>query len=583
MRVWLFALAVLCLGQEPAFAQRTLIVLDASGSMWGQIEGKPKLQIAREALRSVLAGTPADTEIGLMAYGHREKGNCADIELVVPPGKGRAGAVSEAAARMRFLGKTPLTEAVRQAAVSLRYTEEKATVVLITDGVETCQADPCALAAELAKSGVGFTAHVVGFGLSREEGRKVACLAEKTGGRYIPAGNAGELQDALRRTVSVPTRPEAAPPVTPPAATVATRAKPVIGQSFAVDWTGPAAKLDYIDIVPVGWTTFDGEFSYVYLEKGKPTQIRAPGKPGAYDMRYVWAGPNGRQALATTRIAVGDAPVALDAPASIPAGTAFSVTWKGPGRSGDYVDLVPRGSKDVAGELSYAYVESGNPVQMKAPGDAGRYDLRYVLEAPDGRKVLVTIPIEVTASVASLAFPPNAVAGGEVTIHWRGPAAAGDYLDIVPDGHKEAAGELSYAYVEQSPDGETSTLRVPGEAGRYRIRYILEAAGGRKVLADQLLVVAAAQATVSAPASVQKGAAIPVTWTGPNGGQDYIDLVPQGSRETVGELAYFYTAGAATASATLQAPDRAGRYEIRYILEAPDGRRILARAPIEVR
>ncbi|WP_284179739.1 VWA domain-containing protein [Rhabdaerophilum sp. SD176] len=583
MRLWLLALALFCLGQAPAMAQRTLIVLDASGSMWGQIEGKPKLQIARDALRSVLAGTPADAEIGLLAYGHREKGNCADIELVVPPGKGKAAAVSEAAARLKFLGKTPLTEAVRQAAVSLRYTEEKATVILITDGVETCQADPCALAEELAKAGVGFTAHVVGFGLSREEGRKVACLAEKTGGRYIPAGNAGDLQDALRRTVSVPPRPEAAPPVKLPAATIATKAKPVIGQGFAVDWTGPAAKLDYIDIVPVGWKAVDGELSYVYIEKGKPTLVRAPGKPGTYDMRYVWAGPDRRHVLATTRVTVGDTPIALDAPASVPAGTAFSVAWKGPGRPGDYVDLVRQGSKDVSGELSYAYVESGNPVQLKAPGDAGRYDLRYVLEAPDGRKVLVTVPIEVTPSVASLAFPPNAVAGGEVTVHWRGPAAAGDYLDIVPDGQKEAAGELSYAYVEQSPDGETSTLRVPGEAGRYRIRYILEAAGGRKILADQLLVVAAAQATVSAPASVQRGTAIPVSWTGPNGGQDYIDLVPQGSQETSGELTYFYTANAGQSPATLQAPDRAGRYEIRYILEAPDGRRILARTPVEIR
>ena len=39
---------------------------------------------------------------------------------------------------------------------------------------------------------------------AREEGRQVACLAETTGGRYIPANNASELQDALRKTVSVP-------------------------------------------------------------------------------------------------------------------------------------------------------------------------------------------------------------------------------------------------------------------------------------------------------------------------------------------------------------------------------------------
>ncbi len=98
-------------------------------------------------------------------------------------------------------GKTPISDAVRQAAESLRYTEEKATVILITDGLETCDADPCAVASELEKAGVDFTAHVVGFGLSSEEGKQVACLAENTGGKYISAGNAAALGEALTATV----------------------------------------------------------------------------------------------------------------------------------------------------------------------------------------------------------------------------------------------------------------------------------------------------------------------------------------------------------------------------------------------
>jgi Ca-activated chloride channel family protein len=183
-------------------ADKAIIVLDASGSMWGQIDGRPKLEIARETLASVLPTLPADLELGLMAYGHREKGNCSDIELVVPPAAGSAAAISEAAAHLRFLGKTPLTEAVRQAAQALRYTEEKATVILITDGIETCRADPCALGAELEQGGVDFTAHVVGFGLSKEEGRQVACLADNTGGRYIEASDAGSLGEALKETVA---------------------------------------------------------------------------------------------------------------------------------------------------------------------------------------------------------------------------------------------------------------------------------------------------------------------------------------------------------------------------------------------
>ena len=134
-------------------ADRAIIVLDASGSMWGQIDGRPKVDIARETLRTVLQSVPADMELGLMAYGHREKGSCVDIELVVPPAAGSAPAITAAADTMKFLGKTPLTAAVRQAAEALRYTEEKSTVILITDGIETCEADPCALGKELEVGG----------------------------------------------------------------------------------------------------------------------------------------------------------------------------------------------------------------------------------------------------------------------------------------------------------------------------------------------------------------------------------------------------------------------------------------------
>jgi len=192
---------------------KSIIVLDASGSMWGQIDGRAKLEIAREALGSVLSAIPAETEIGLMAYGHREKGSCTDIELIVPPAAGTAGAITDAANAMKFLGKTPLSEAVRRAAGELRSTEEKATVILITDGIETCEADPCALGAELDASGVDFTAHVVGFGLTAAEGATVACLAGNTGGLYIEAKDAGSLVDALTTVVVAEPEPAAPEPV----------------------------------------------------------------------------------------------------------------------------------------------------------------------------------------------------------------------------------------------------------------------------------------------------------------------------------------------------------------------------------
>lgn len=243
-------LALLLATAASLAGERAIIVLDASGSMWGQIGGKPKLEIARETLRTVLKSIPADMELGLIAYGHREKGSCEDIELVVPPATGTAATIIDAAEKMRFLGKTPLTAAVRQAAESLRFTEEKSTVILITDGLETCNADPCALATELEQGGVDFTAHVVGFGLSEEEGRQVACLAENTGGKYLPAADAGQLTDALEQVVQAEPAPAPQPAPEPapdfnfaPSATMS-EGGPELGRDDNVVWEVYAANAD---------------------------------------------------------------------------------------------------------------------------------------------------------------------------------------------------------------------------------------------------------------------------------------------------------------------------------------------------
>lgn len=256
---------------------KSIIVLDASGSMWGQIEGRAKLEIAREALGSVLAGLDPATEIGLIAYGHREKGSCEDIELVVPPAAGTGQAITDAANAMKFLGKTPLTESVRRAAAELKSTEEKATVILITDGIETCEADPCALGAELEASGVDFTAHVVGFGLTEDEGKAVSCLAENTGGKYIQASDAGQLVEALKTTVVV-AEPEPVPEPTPAPKPVALEKNfdPVIvlaeGQPEPADEIVDDAYVTLYPILPDG--ALSDQTITVY---GRQTELVPPG------------------------------------------------------------------------------------------------------------------------------------------------------------------------------------------------------------------------------------------------------------------------------------------------------------------
>ena len=68
---------------SPAIAGKLVYIFDASGSMWGQINGVAKIEIAKKALASLVETIPADTEVGLVVYGHRRKGDCQDIEELV--------------------------------------------------------------------------------------------------------------------------------------------------------------------------------------------------------------------------------------------------------------------------------------------------------------------------------------------------------------------------------------------------------------------------------------------------------------------------------------------------------------------
>jgi Ca-activated chloride channel family protein len=273
-------------------ADRVIVVLDASGSMWAQIDGKPKLEIARESLRAALQSIPTDREIGFMAYGHREKGSCSDIELIVPPAAGTAGAIATAADNLKFLGKTPLTAAVKEAAEALKYTEDKATVVLITDGLETCQGDPCALGKELEAAGVDFTADVVGFGLTAEEGKQVACLADNTGGKYIQASDEAALKNALAETVAAP-EPAPAPEPEPKAAEVEYNLVP---KAVLKDGGEPPARIDvFFELFKDDALGTDGK----YVDSGYyPARMHAAA--GAYILRATSGGARAEQKITLT-------------------------------------------------------------------------------------------------------------------------------------------------------------------------------------------------------------------------------------------------------------------------------------------
>ncbi|MCA1777671.1 MAG: VWA domain-containing protein [Loktanella sp.] len=209
--VGLIAIAALTSSAAAQNAGRTMLILDGSGSMWGQIDGTPKIEIARGAVDGMLANWPEDREIGLMSYGHRREGDCTDIEVLRDPAPLDRKALRKTMAAISPRGKTPIGNAVERASEALARIDAPASVVVVTDGLETCGADLCALGESLAKRGTPLTAHVIGFDVADTEGQ-LACLANATGGQYLSAANADSLTDALQQV----SQPEPEPKPTGP-------------------------------------------------------------------------------------------------------------------------------------------------------------------------------------------------------------------------------------------------------------------------------------------------------------------------------------------------------------------------------
>ena len=192
--VWATLFTSVVAGDSP----RAVIVFDASGSMWGQINGVTKIEIARDALKNVVKEWNPDVELGLTVYGHRTKGDCNDIESVIPVGKINKNKVISTVMAIKPKGKTPISRSLRKVADELKYTEEKATIILISDGKETCDSDPCGAAKELEKEGIDFVTHVIGFNVDKKTDKQLECIAKATGGEYFSAKDAAALNEAIK-------------------------------------------------------------------------------------------------------------------------------------------------------------------------------------------------------------------------------------------------------------------------------------------------------------------------------------------------------------------------------------------------
>ncbi len=631
----------------------TVLVIDASNSMWGRIDGRPKMEIARDAVSALVDSLPKGTRLGIVAYGHRRAGDCSDIETAMPVGPVDKSRVQAVAGRLTPRGKTPITASLKEAA-GLLDAGKPGSVIIVTDGIETCQGDPCALAEELKRKNAGFVAHVIGFDVAAVERPKLACIADRTGGTFVAASNAGELGQALKATVQAKPKPavvtrsialeatEGGRPVSsaaftiiragdsgpvaegvagdialPPgryrvsAVSMATSktgqtevevtkdapakivvvlsgdlpkaslqpAKPSVPATGTLDvrWTGPNAKGDYIAFAKPNGEPME-TWLYTDTASGNPLKIRVPGEPGEYELRYV--SDNAGAILARAKVTVTPVAATIEAPAKGAAGSEIKVSFTGPKAPEDWVGLAKVGT-DANSYEAGAWANADDPSgRLILPAEPGTYEVRYVSGL--NPRILAARKIEVTAASATVKAPASGMAGTMIQVDFTGSGTGDTFVGVVKKGAPQSA-FITGSY--EAPQGNRVLLRLPGQPGPYEVRFVLEANGTYKVLASTPVTVEPAVATITAPDRAKRGSELTVEFTGPKGETDYVAIVPASTPLTdFNAYTDFQTFSPDASSVTLQVPEKAGAYEIRYVMEAPGEtvNQVLARKPIRV-
>jgi hypothetical protein len=197
-------------GNQPGTQVNVELMLDSSGSMADETNtGEPRIDAAKRVLTDVIAAIPSDRpeiNVGFRVFGH--KGNntqagreesCQSSDLTVPIEGVDKDALQAQVDNYAPVGWTPIGLSLQRANDDFPVASDtvKNAIVLVTDGLETCDADPCAVATSLKQGNKQITVYVVGLGLSEDELRITSCIADNSGGRIIGAQNAEELSAAL--------------------------------------------------------------------------------------------------------------------------------------------------------------------------------------------------------------------------------------------------------------------------------------------------------------------------------------------------------------------------------------------------
>lgn len=165
---------------------RILFLMDGSQSMLGLWGNKQKIKVATRLMSELMDSLKNidNLEVALRIYGHQFSvaaglRSCEDTKLEVPFSKGNHQKVKDKLSEIYPKGTTPIAYSLEKAANDFTPCNNcKNVIILITDGIEECNGDPCAVALALQRNGVTLKPFVIGMGLDLETIEAFKCVGE---------------------------------------------------------------------------------------------------------------------------------------------------------------------------------------------------------------------------------------------------------------------------------------------------------------------------------------------------------------------------------------------------------------------
>lgn len=189
--------------KEPKITKKTriLFIFDCSGSMLAKWEGSElRIDAAKRILAELVDSLKKEKnlELALRVYGHqydRKYNNCEDSKLEVGFAAGNHEILKKKIGALQPKGNTPIAYSLQQTAQDFPTSANpnvKNVVLLITDGLESCKGDPCAVSLALQKNKVFLKPFIVGLGKLEDYGKELECI-----GKFVTASDSKTLKDVL--------------------------------------------------------------------------------------------------------------------------------------------------------------------------------------------------------------------------------------------------------------------------------------------------------------------------------------------------------------------------------------------------